>query len=107
MAKRFQARCGPDILSRPATTRHMVARKVAEVAGVERRVEVFSQQLRDVMEIGRTDREGKKIEVAALKMQQYYGRWLHDRIMESSATLVQTEAELSGERVKLTQATAG
>ena len=109
MAKKFQFRL--DVVrdmrrrARDEAARQ-VAGKVMEVAAVQRRMEAFSRQLRDLVEIGRTDREGKSIEIAALKMQQYYGKWLHDRVTEFSATLMKTEAELSEERGKLTQATA-
>ena len=109
MAKKFQFRLDVvrDMRKRARDeAARMVAGKVTEVAAVQRRVEAFSRQLRDVVETGRTDREEKRLEIAALKTQQYYGKWLHDRITESSATLVYTEAELSEERGKLTQATA-
>jgi flagellar export protein FliJ len=109
MAKKFQFRLDVvrDMRKRARDeAARLVAGKIMEVAAVQRRVDAFSHQLRDAVEIGRMDREGKRLEIAALKMQQYYGKWLHDRITECSATLLQTEAQLLEERRKLTQATA-
>lgn len=109
MAKKFQFRLDVvrDMRKRARDeAARLVAGKVAEVANVQRRVEAFSRQLRDLVETGCADRGEKSLEIAALKMQQYYGKWLHDRITESTATLMQTEAELSEDRGKLTQATA-
>lgn len=109
MAKKFQFRLDAvrDMRKRARDeAARRVAVKLTEVAAVQRRVEDFSRQLRDLVDTGRADREGKSIEIAALRMQQYYGKWLHDRIMETSTALLQRESELSEERGNLTQATA-
>lgn len=109
MSKKFQFRL--DVVrdmrrrARDEAAR-LVAAKLVEAAAVQRRVEEFSRQMRDTVEMGRSDRAGGSIEIAALKLQQYYGKWLHDRIVEASSKLRQVEAELTDERMKLSLATA-
>jgi flagellar export protein FliJ len=109
MAKKFQFRL--DVVrdmrkrSRDDAAR-VVAERLTQVAAVQQRVEDFSKQLRDTLKIGCLERAEKSIEVAVLKTQQYYGKWLHDRITDASSTLRLAAENLSQERTKLAQAAA-
>lgn len=109
MAKRFSFRLDAvrDMRKRKRdeAARKMAA-KAAEVTATQQRVESLSKQLRDAVAVGRVDRTEARVEVAALKVQEYHGRWLHGQILGSMQSLARVEREYEEERVGLAQATA-
>lgn len=109
MAKKFQFRLDVvrDVRKRARDeAARLVAVKVTEVTTIQQRVEEFSRQLRETVDMGRSNRAQKTVEIAALKLQQYYGKWLHDRLTDASSTLRMAEEKLTVERIKLTEASA-
>ncbi len=109
MAKKFQFRLDVvrDMRKRARDeAARVVSGKITQVVAVQQRVESLSQQLRETVEIARSDREERRVEIASLKAQQYYSTWLHGRITESTTALAKAESELLQERARLAQETA-
>jgi flagellar export protein FliJ len=109
MAKRFQFRLEVVRSLRERARddqRRAVAGAVGAVTRAERRIEMFSDQLRETVEMTRGERLTERLDVAALRGQQFHRSWLHGRLIESYGALTEKRAELDAERTKLGEASA-
>ncbi|MEK7710751.1 MAG: flagellar FliJ family protein [Planctomycetota bacterium] len=109
MAKRFQFRL--EVVRKLRERAHdeqrrVVAGAIGAVAGAERRIERLSDQLRETVEVTRGERLTERLDVAALRGQQFYRSWLHGRLLDSDAALAKKKVELDLERAKLGEASA-
>lgn len=83
-----------------------MALKASRTVAAEQRVEILSKQIRDTIDVGRQDRSELHVEVAALKVQEYHGRWLHGQVAGATAELASARRACDEERIRLTEATA-
>ncbi len=109
MAKRFQFRL--DVvrgLRKQARDRQRraVAEALGRVTGVERRIEQLTDELRETVEMSRGERQAERLDLAALRGQQFYRGWLHGALRDSSRELAENKAALDAERTRLGEATA-
>lgn len=109
MAKRFQFRLEVVRKLRERARdeqRRLVAGAINAVTRAERRIELLSDQLRESVEMARGQRLTERLDVAALRGQQFYQSWLHGRLLESDAALAEKKAELDADRIRLGEASA-
>lgn len=83
-----------------------LAEKMARAGVIERRMESLSQQIRDMVVAGARDRKEPHVEIAALKAQEYHGRWLHGQLAQSMSDLAAARLACDEQRARLVKATA-
>ncbi len=81
--------------------RRAVADAVRAVTAEERRIDLLSEQLRDNVKQTRDERSGNRLDLVALRGQQFHQSWLHGRLFESFKALSESEKTLEVERAKL------
>ena len=109
MAKRFQFRLDVvRVLRKQARDqqRCAVAEAVGSVSRVERRIEQLTDELRETVEMSRGERRAERLDMPALRGQQFYRGWLHGTLLDSSTELSEKKAALDAERTKLGETTA-
>jgi flagellar export protein FliJ len=85
--------------------RRALADAVRAVTQAEQRIEHLTEQLGDMVSDTRTTQRSDRLDLATLRGQQFYQGWLHRRIMESNAQLMESRSVLERERDKLGDAT--
>ncbi len=83
-----------------------VADAAHAVVHAEQRVHQLTEQLRQTVELNRGQRVAERVDVASLRVGEFYRNWLHHHIVEGGLHLAGEQARLSDERLKLGQASA-
>jgi len=109
MAKRFQFRLDVVRALRKRARdeqRRAVADALVEVTGIERRIEQLTDELRETVDMTRGERQSERLDMSALRGQQFYRARLHGTLLDSNATLAEKVVALGVERTKLGEASA-
>ncbi len=109
MAKRFQFRLEPVRKLRAQARdaqRRVVADAVRSVAAAEQRITEFDAQLRQTVQLTRGERLAQRVDISALRGQEFYRGLLHRRILETNVDLAKEARRLEIERAKLGEASA-
>lgn len=86
--------------------RRAVAEAVRALASAENRAASLNEQLKDMVELTRGERQTESLDITALRGNQMHRNWLYRRIMESTEEIAAGQARLDAERIKLGEATA-
>ena len=107
MAPRFQFRLETvrKLRAQARDQQHrVVADAMHQLSRIEERISLITKELRNSVEHTRLDRSSKNLDVLSLRENQLYRGWLHRKIMEADAELVQSKVALDLKRVKLQEA---
>lgn len=83
--------------------RRAVARAVQVVTHVQERITALTTQLQHTIDDARGVHETARIDMRSLRGHQLYRGWLHRKILESDAELVQRKVEYESERTRLAE----